>query len=147
MDTSEPQEETPSPRARCLWTAAGLEGAADLALLGDGRVAAALPGRDTVLLYSPAGDLEGPLQPGSAFSGTGSVASLADGRLAVLNSLGVQLFMGDGAFLRAFPLRGLGATGGLCQDRDGVLAIINRCQGYFQASLIKFFRRTDQMKK
>jgi hypothetical protein len=146
VDTSgAPDATMANPGAHCLWAAAGLEGATDLALLSDGRVAAALPDRDTVLLYSAVGELEVPLQPGDrAFCGPSSVAALADGRLAVLDSIGVLLFRGDGGFLRAFPLRGLGATGGLCQDGDGGLAIINRFPRPTLPPLVPGARRTGR---
>jgi len=111
--------------ARLQWSVTVEAEVAALAVLADGRVAAALPSLHTVAVYGLAGEEQGALA--APLTAPTSLAGLAGGGLAVLDAAGVQVLGQDLALARTIAPRGLADTAGLAQDQGGHLLLINRC--------------------
>ena len=115
------------PGVHHVWSVEAPSGRLHLAIMDDGRVVAATCSQDRVLTFSSGGKPLADLQPLRRIKGLRAVAKVGKERVAVLDSKGVQLFVGPNLQCeRDLELAGLGNTGGTCLGGDGELVIVNR---------------------
>ena len=116
--------------ARCAWRVRGVEGNVRLAVTPAGRVVVALREEEKVMVYSAEGEVVSALTPARPFSGLSGVTVTRSGYIAVLDGGGVQLFEVETLECKKEVIvNGLGVTGGLCEDEEGRLVLLN---SYFE---------------
>ena len=89
------------------------------------NIVVGVTGDDQVHIYDPNGNLVKILEPGREFRRPSDMCALSDGRFAVRDDFGIQLFDGNGDYLQSLCEPYLGRVYGLATDGEDNLITIN----------------------